>query len=193
MPNARAHAPLAHFGAAVAVTVASACLAGCATTGPGEASAAPAPTPPAQVQSFTVSPESLRVDRIGMRGLKPDGSLDLVFTLRVVGPARAIYVTSASERCDAGGAFRASTAASDEAAPQELGGPLELGRMSGVIAVEKNGALLNAANGSVALPAGVHDLKLFVPNLGVLRDGMTLCAFAISADGSVAKSKPLKY
>lgn len=188
MSNARAHATSALLLAAV-----SAWLGGC---GPSEPAAGPstlATSPPAQVLSFGLSPDSLRVDRMGMRALKPDGSLDLVFTARISGPARAIYITSASEKCDAGGVFRASTATSDETAPQELGGPLELGRMSSAIAVEKNGQLLNAPNGTVSLPAGVHDLKLFVPNLGVLRDGTTLCAFAVSADGSLAKSKPLKY
>lgn len=188
--NARAHASLRLLVAAV--------IASLGACSPSEPAAAPATTltpstPPAQVQSFAVAPDSLRVDRMGMRALKPDGSLDLVFTARIVGPARAIYITSATEKCESGGAFRASTATNDEAAPDELGGPLELGRMSSVIAVEKDGQLLNAANGTVTLSAGVHDLKLYVPNLGVLRDGTFLCAFAVSSDGSIAKSKALKY
>lgn len=192
MPSARAHATPVLLLAALAAV--GACLGGCTPSEPAAGPTLALPTgAPAQVQSFALSPDSLRVDRMGMRALKPDGSLDLVFTARISGPARAIYITSASEKCDAGGVFRASTATSDETAPQELGGPLELGRMSSAIAVEKNGQLLNAPNGTVSLPAGVHDLKLFVPNLGVLRDGTILCAFAVSADGSLAKSKPLKY
>lgn len=177
--------------ALVALLVLAAVAIGCDST--------PAPVvpvasvAPAQVQSFSLSPESLRVDRIGMRALKPDGSLDLVFTARIAGPARSLYIASANEKCDAGGVFRASTAAGDEPAPQELGGALELGRMSSAIAVEEGGKLLNRPDGTASLTAGVHDLKLYIPNLGILREGFTLCAYAVSDDGTVAKSRPLKY
>jgi hypothetical protein len=62
---------------------------------------------PAQITAFSLSPESLHVDKVGMRGgaLRPDGSLDLVFTATVVGPAKALYLSVANEKCDPVGGF----------------------------------------------------------------------------------------
>jgi hypothetical protein len=150
---------------------------------------------PARIQSFTLAAESLHVDKIGMRdgSFKPDGSLDIVFNARIEGPARALYISAANEKCDPIGVFRLSTSIGDEPAPPELGGALELGRMSGGIAVEENGKFVNAENGAISLSPGPHDLKLYVSNLGTLRDGSVVCVYAIGGDGSVAKSPPLNY
>jgi hypothetical protein len=158
-------------------------------TGPGVA------TPNARIESFSLAPESLHVDKIGMRdgALKPDGSLDIVFLARISGPTKSIFISMANEACDPVGGFRASTATGNEPAPAELGGALELGRMSGGIAVEEGGRFLNGDNGSIALTAGTHDVKLYVSNLGTLRDGVTVCAYALGADGSLVRSPPLKY
>ncbi len=152
-------------------------------------------TPPARIESFGLAPESLHVDKIGMRdgALKPDGSLDIVFTARISGPTKSIFISMATEACDPIGGFRASTATGNEPAPAELGGALELGRMSGGIAVEEGGRFLNGDNGSIALTSGPHDVKLYVSNLGTLRDGATVCAYAVGADGSLVRSPPLKY
>lgn len=150
---------------------------------------------PAKIESFSLAPESLHVDKIGMRdgALKPDGSLDIVFLARISGPAKSIFISMANEACDPVGGFRASTATGNEPAPAELGGALELGRMSGGIAVEEGGRFLNGDNGSIALTAGTHDVKLYVSNLGTLRDGVTVCAYAVGGDGSLVRSPPLKY
>jgi hypothetical protein len=150
---------------------------------------------PAKIESFSLAPESLRVDKIGMRdgALKPDGSLDIVFLARVSGPTKSIYISMANASCDPIGGFRASTATGNEPAPAELGGALELGRMSGGIAVEEGGRFLNGDNGAISITAGPHDVKLYISNLGTLRDGVIVCAYAVSADGSVVRSPPLKY
>ena len=150
---------------------------------------------PARIEAFSLAPESLRVDKIGMRdgALKPDGSLDIVFQARISGPARAIFISTATETCDPLGGFRAGTTIGNEPAPPELGGALELGRMSGGVAVEEGGRFLNGENGSIALQAGIHDVKLYVSNLGTIRDGSTVCAYAIGGDGALVRSPPLKY
>jgi len=147
------------------------------------------------VEAFTVSPESLTVDRVGMRGgaVRPDGSLDFVFTARIVGPAKALYLSTANEKCDAQGGFRATTASGDQPAPAELGGALELGRMSASIAVEEGGKFINAENGAVALAPGPHDVKLYVSNLGTLRPGTIVCVYAVGGDGALVHSPPLTY
>jgi len=193
--------PLLRRAATVAVGVATGLAVGVAFAAcdPGPAkdpSAAPGGVKtPARIESFGLAPESLRVDKIGMRdgALKPDGSLDIVFTARISGPTKSIFISMANEACDPIGGFRASTATGNEPAPAELGGALELGRMSGGIAVEEGGRFLNGDNGSIALTAGPHDVKLYVANLGTLRDGATLCAYAVGADGSLVRSPPLKY
>jgi hypothetical protein len=150
---------------------------------------------PAQITAFSLSPESLHVDKVGMRGgaLRPDGSLDLVFTATVVGPAKALYLSVANEKCDPVGGFRATTSVGNEPAPAELGGALELGRMSGGIGVEEQGKFVNADNGAVFLSPGPHAVKLYAPNLGTLREGSVVCAYAIGTDGSVARSAPFRY
>jgi hypothetical protein len=150
---------------------------------------------PAQITAFSLSPESLHVDKVGMRSgaLRPDGSLDLVFTATVVGPAKALYLSVANEKCDPVGGFRATTSVGNEPAPAELGGALELGRMSGGIGVEEQGKFVNADNGAVFLPPGPHAVKLYAPNLGTLREGSVVCAYAIGTDGSVARSAPFRY
>lgn len=161
----------------------------------GPAAVSSLPKAPAQIQAFSLAPESLHVDKIGMRdgSFRPDGSLDIVFTAKISGPARALYISTANEKCEPIGVFRLSTSVGDEPAPPELGGALELGRMSGGIAVEENGKFVNADNGALTLSPGPHDLKLYVSNLGTLRDGSIVCVYAIGGDGSVAKSPPLSY
>lgn len=153
------------------------------------------PKTPARIEAFQLAPESLQVDRIGMRGgaVRPDGSLDIVFTARIVGPAKTLYLSTANDKCEAQGGFRATTATGDEPAPAELGGALELGRMSAGIAVEERGKFVNADNGAIALAPGPHDVKLFVSNLGTLRPGLVLCVYAIGGDGALAHGPPLTY
>ena len=150
---------------------------------------------PAKIEAFSLAAESLHVDKIGMRdgALKPDGSLDIVFIARISGPTKSLFISTATEACDPLGGFRASTSTGNEPAPPELGGALELGRMSGGIAVEEGGRFLNGDNGSIVLSPGPHDVKLYVSNLGTLRDGSIVCAYAVSADGSLVRSPPLKY
>lgn len=154
-----------------------------------------APTVLARIDAFTLAPESLRVDKIGMRdgALKPDGSLDIVFEAKVTGPAKALFVSTANEKCEPQGGFRASTSTGNEPAPAELGGALELGRMSGGVGVEERGRFLNGENGALDLSAGPHVLKVYIANLGTIRDGSIICAYVISADGTVVRSPPLKY
>lgn len=153
------------------------------------------PKSPARIDTFTLSPESLHVDKVGMRGgaVRPDGSLDFVFRARIEGPARVLYLSTANEKCEAQGGFRATTATGDEPAPAELGGALELGRMSAGIAVEEGGKFVNAENGAIILSPGPHDLTLYVSNLGTLRPGLVLCAYAVGGDGGLAHGPPLTY
>lgn len=153
------------------------------------------PSEPAQISSFSLAPESLQVDKIGLRdgNFRPDGSMDLAFLARVKGPARALFIASANAKCEPNTIFRANTSVDDQPSPPELGGTLELGRMSGGIAVEERGKIINSKSGEVRLGPGVHDLKLYVPNLGTLKDGETLCLFAIGGDGVLIRSSPMSY
>lgn len=185
------------FPLATLVVVALAGLAACEAP-PAQtqnAAALALPKAPARIDTFALSAESLHIDKVGMRGgaVRPDGSLDFAFTMRINGPARVLYLSTANEKCEAQGGFRATTASGDEPAPAELGGALELGRMSAGIAVEEGGKFVNADNGAVLLAPGPHDLKLYVSNLGTLRAGLILCAYAVGGDGVLAHGPPLTY
>ena len=95
-------APLRLFFA-LAVS-ASATLLGCAgdkaqSGGPSTGATPGVAQGNAKVTSLQVSPESLKVDKVGLRdgALHPDGSLDLAFVADVEGPVAALFLVATVE------------------------------------------------------------------------------------------------
>lgn len=134
-----------------------------------------------KVTAFTVSNESLNIDKIGMRdgSIVPDGNRDLVFTATVEGPADALFIVNCSEKGEPFQGFRADTIAGHEELPPEFGSVVDVGRLTVWIAVVEDGKFVNAEGGTLGmLPVGPHNLKMYVPNTGTLRGGTHLRLYA---------------
>jgi hypothetical protein len=188
------------------IGIATALATACASSQPDTHPDTPArvkaggPTPPltesTKVTSFTVDIENLNVDKISMRdgGILPDGNRDLVFRAVVEGPADALYLVTTNEKGDPHYGFRADTIIGHEELPSELGNVVDVGRLTVWIAVVEKGRFINAEGGTLGLlPAGAHDLKLYVPNTGNLAAGSYLRLYARAPNGGLAKGPVVKY
>jgi hypothetical protein len=172
-----------HLLAAVAAV--SSGILGCGP--PPKSGLAPPPPPKAaapgttKVTAFAVSPESLNVDKVGMRDgqIVPDGNRDLVFTATVEGPADALFLVNCSDKGEPLQGFRADTIVGHEELPPELGSVVDVGRLTVWVAVVENGKFINNESGTLGmLPVGTHQVKLYVPNTGTLRGGTHLRLYA---------------
>ncbi|MBX3189058.1 MAG: hypothetical protein KF819_18700 [Labilithrix sp.] len=164
-----------------------------ASAATGEAPAAPATT---KVTAFAISNENLNVDKVGMRdgAITPDGNRDLAFTATVEGPIDALYLVSASQRGEPGHGFRADTIVGHEELPPELGSVVDIGKLTVWIAVVENGKFINNDGGTLGtLAVGRHDLKLYVPNTGTLREGMFLKLYARAPGGGLVSGPVVPY
>lgn len=197
----RSAAPASFAPSALAATaLLGALLLGCAGDkaqgdAPKTASGAKPNTAAAKVLGLQVSPESLRVDKVGMRdgALHPDGSLDLVFLADVEGPLDAIFIVATDEKGVMSGLFRANTLVGAEEAPEELGGTLELGRMTSGIGVMEDGKWINRENGSIGISEGRHHLTLYVANTGALHAGVYLRLIGRVPGGGLVKGPVISY
>lgn len=124
--------------------------------------------------------------------LKPDSSVDLVFNLQVEGPLESLFILSCDEQGSPYGGFRANTLVGNQESPPELGGALELGRLSIGMGVEENGKFINLQNGSVPVLYDRHDLTVYVANTNVLRDGF-IRAYGRQPDGTLVKGPIVRY
>jgi hypothetical protein len=157
------------------------------------ASAAPGAT---RVTAFSVDIESLNVDKISMRdgGIRPDGNRDLVFRATVEGPADALYIVTTNEKGEPHYGFRADTIIGHEELPSELGNVVDVGRLTVWIAVVEGNRFINGEGGTLGnLPAGAHQLKLYVPNTGNLTPGSHLRLYARAPNGGLAKGPIVPY
>lgn len=181
-------------------------LSACATSNP---SAAPPDTAPrlkasyssgetgsTKVTAFSVDIENLNVDKISMRdgGIRPDGNRDFAFRATVEGPADAFYIITVNEKGEPHYGFRADTITGHEELPSELGNVVDVGRLTVWIAAVENGRFINGSGGTLGtLPAGSHQLKLYVPNTGNLTPGSYLRLYARAPNGALAKGPVIPY
>ncbi len=135
------------------------------------------------------------MDKVGTRdgALAADGAVDLVFTADVQGPLVALFLVSVDEKGRPSGQFRANTLIGAEEAPEELGGTLELGKLSVGIGVMEDGKFLNKPNGALPALEGAHKLVLYVPNMNKLKEGMKLRLIARSTKGSLVMGPIFAY
>lgn len=164
----------------------------------GTSSKKHAPPPPdtTAVTAFSVSNESLNIDKISMRegGTVPDGNRDLVFTASVEGPVDALFLVNCSSKGDPLQGFRADTVAGHEELPGELGGIVDVGRLTVWIAVVEDGKFINTEGGAIAtLRRGSHALKLYVPNTGTLHPGSFLRLYARAPGGGLVAGPVVTY
>ncbi len=188
--------------AALSALLATTLLVGCKPAqDPNDAPPRPsrkqAPPPEStKVTAFSIDGENLMVDRIAMRdgGLNPDGNRDHVFRATVEGPADALFLITTSEKGDPIYGFRADTIVGHEELPSELGSVVDVGRLTVWIAVVEGGKFINAEGGTLGnLPAGTHQLKLYVPNTGNLTPGHSLRLFARAPNGGLAAGPIVRY
>jgi len=179
------------FGVLVAICACGGQTAPVATT---TAHAPPRSSGTGKILSFAVAQDSLRADKVGLRdgSLKPDGSVDLDFTVQLEGPIDSLFIISCDEQGAPYGGFRANTLIGNQESPPELGGALELGRLSTGIGVEENGKFINLQNGSMPVLYDRHDLNLYVPNTNALRDGF-IRVYGRQPDGTLVKGPIVRY
>ena len=90
-------------------------------------------------------------------------------------------------------ALLANTLVGAEEAPEELGGTLELGRMTSGIGVMEDGKWINRENGSIGIPEGRHHLTLYVANTGALHAGVYLRLIGRVPGGGLVKGPVISY
>ncbi len=146
-----------------------------------------APGTRTQVLSFSVSPENLRVDKVGLRDgfQKPDGTLDLAFSASIDGPFEALFVVSTNAKGEPGYGLRADTLVGSQEIPTELGGVIDTGKMTVGIGVVEGGKFINGESGSVQAAPGLHTLTLYIPNTATLQAGSFVRLY-VRAPGSSA-------
>jgi hypothetical protein len=128
-----------------------------------------------KVVAFSVSPENLNVDRVGLRDgyQRPDGNRDLAFNTTIQGPIDALFVVSTNQKGEPGYGLRADTLVGSEEIPPELGGVIDTGKMTVGIGITELGGtkFVNGENGSIHLGDGIHNLALYIPNTATLQGG----------------------
>ncbi|AKV01944.1 hypothetical protein AKJ09_08607 [Labilithrix luteola] len=149
----------------------------------------------AKITMFSVSPENLSVDKISMRegSAIPDGNRDLVFTTRIDGPVNALFLVTCTQKGDPLHNFRADTVMGQEELPAELGTVVDVGRMTEWIAIVEDGKFINHENSRIDIRSGSHDLKLYVPNTGMLRGGSFIRLYARAQGGTLVAGPVVPY
>ena len=124
----------------------------------------------------------------------PDGNRDLAFTATVEGPIDALYLVTCDEQGLPHYGFRADTIAGHEELPGELGGVVDVGRLTVWIGVVENNKWNNADRGALStISAGPHSLKLYVPNTGNLLPGSHLRLYARAPGGALVAGPVVAY
>jgi hypothetical protein len=148
-----------------------------------------------KVTSFTVAPENLKVDAVGMnRGsISPDGARDHVFTATIEGPVDALFIAECDEKGNPVYGFRASTVARNDELPKELGGVIDIGAMTIGIGVVEDKHFVNTDLGGLNLAATHHAVTLYAPNTAALQPGDYVRLWARSPSGGLAVSPVARY
>ena len=174
-----------------AVVVSSLVVVGC-----GESAAPKSPSEPKAPKSapLTLEPgaDSGQVDRVGVAdgSLKPDGVVDLSFRLTVDGAIKAVFLVAVDKGGAASGQFQADTLVGDEEVPKVIS--TKWGGGTAGVGVVDQGALVNAPNGSLSLPAsGRRELALYISRPPALAKGAWLRAYVQRPDGAVEASNIL--
>ncbi len=147
------------------------------------------------VTSFAKAADSLKVDKVGGSdgALAPDGNMDAAFTAEVEGPLAALVVVSVDAQGNPTSDFQTDTLVGDQKLPAELASSVKAGKNSAGMGVYEGGKALNAADGSVSIPAGKHSLTLYFANTGTIASGGSIRLYGVRADQSVVKSAPAAF
>lgn len=148
---------------------------------------------PTRITSFAVSNENLNVDVVALHGTKGDGSRDLAFTATVEGAFEAMFIASVSDKGDPSYGLRADTLAGNEEIPTELGGLIDIGKMTVTIGVVENGKFINSETGSVRAGPGIHTYKLYVANSATLRPGNFVRLYVRAPGGTLVRGPVTPY
>jgi hypothetical protein len=168
--------------------LACAALLGCATRGaapPSPVAAKTVVSTTTTIAGFAVSAENLSVDMVGLRDgfLKPDGNRDLAFSASVNGPFDALFLVSTNAKGEPGYGLRADTLTGSDELPRELGGELDIGRMTVGIGVVEGGRYINLDSGAARGGPGAHALTLYVANTATLQAGQFVRLYVRTPEG----------
>jgi len=153
---------------------------------------APAPV----VESMTVAPDSLTVDRVrtGDGAVSADGALDAAFVVSLYGEPVGIVLIS----CDAAGAPSGGqewdTYVGTATIPAEVGAGFVVGSSTWQLGVWEGAVPLNAGDGSlVPVPQGAHTLQLYAANSGFFVAGSHFRVVVELAGGQVLWGPVVTY
>ena len=159
-----------------------ACILDVGTTGDATLAGAaaqatlPLAAPPGGYQ-LDIDPQSMKVDKIGVYTLTPDGRNDGVFTTVVQGPVKTLSLRSVN-------LSGASTGQVWDTTPNDS---------TWALGVEEDGVLLNNADSTIALPEGLHHLRLYADNSGYFVSGVLYRLFVTAPDGTTVYSPIISY
>lgn len=167
----------------------------------GPSTGAPTKTPATAVASdtkvtaFTVDDENLQVDKVGMKDgqLHPDGNRDHAFSATIDGAFDAVFVIETNQKGEPIYGYRADSLVGSEELPRELGGVIDTGTMTIGLAVSENGKFISGESGSVSLPPGIHQIKIYSPNTNTLVAGDFIRLYVRTASGALAASPIATY
>ena len=126
------------------------------------------------VKTFTVSPDSGKVDKVGGSdgALKPDNAPDLVFNADVEGPIAAVFLISTDAKGDPNGEYQADSITGLDELPKDFPLAVRAGMLTAGIGVWEGNRMLNKADGSIEpIGPGPHRLTIYVATTGVLQPG----------------------
>lgn len=166
-------------------------LAGCGGERPAQR---PDPEPgPSKLAPlvFERGADSGKVDKVGFKdgALKPDGVNDLAFRLTLDGPIQALFLVAVSASGSSNGQYQADTLIGDQEVPKVIS--TKWGNGTAGLGVVEQDVIINAANGSLSLPAAQHQLSLYIAHHAALAKGARLRAYVQRPDGAVDASNIL--
>jgi hypothetical protein len=134
--------------------------------------------------------DSLKVDKVKSSdgAIETDGSNDGAISLSVDGPVRTLAVMTVDESGKATDNQQWDTAVGDKPLPKAFEAPFETGESTWQLGVFEGGALKNAADGTVSLPPGHHDLVLYMSDSGYFTHEHHFRVLVERPDGTVVKS-----
>ena len=147
---------------------------------------AKAPVLAADAPSLEKAADSGKVDKIGSQDgeLAPDGTNDLSFSVKAIGPIAAIFLVTVDASGTPTGEYQADTLIGNAEGPKELGA--KPGMVTRGLAVFEADKLLNAPDGSLAaIGAGAHTLTLYCAPADVLKAGTRLRIYVQRPDQSL--------
>ena len=139
--------------------------------------------------------DSLKVDKVKSSDgpIETDGSNDGAISLSVDGPVRTLAVMTVDDSGKPTDNQQWDTTVGNKPLPKGFEAPFDTVESTWQLGVFEGGALKNAADGTVSLPAGHHDLVLYMSDSGYFTHEHHFRVFVERPDGTVVKSNVFTF